>query len=148
MYICIWILIYSVYMYAVFPPDQLAAFIDAVIDNTIIYQLLSIPCYDNMMIDQRLGYVGNTPLPWETWHHNRESPLEAHMYCTFTLCLWSNNFLPYLFEEVCGESTTLNGYVPKHPLLVGLLEYVFLHSALTHQPDIHRHRTQTQSVSV
>ena len=67
-----------------------------------------------------------------------------HMYTAY---IHVYSIYMYLSEEVSSEGATLNGNVPEHPLLVGLLEDVLLYSTLTHQPDIRVH-THTPNIHV
>lgn len=41
----------------------------------------------------------------------------------------------YLFKEVSGEAASLYGYLTKHLLLVGFLEYVLLHRTRADQSE-------------
>lgn len=41
----------------------------------------------------------------------------------------------YLFEEGCREVPALDSHISQHPLLIGFLQNVLLHSALTYQPE-------------
>lgn len=50
-------------------------------------------------------------------------------------CASSTILSGYLFEIGGGKIAPLNGHISQHPLLIGLLQNIFLHCPFTDQPD-------------